>query len=226
MTADTALRIPEFVRTHDFSQPFQRYPWHQTRRTYRVFKWISDYSLTLVAFPLLVLVGAVLLLLNPIWNPGPLMYRQERWGHNRRPFHMFKFRTMRPETSAARGALDDIEDHRITPLGRVLRRLRIDELPNFLNVARGEMSVIGPRPDAAHHASIYVDQIPHYADRFRVRPGITGLAQVVTGYAEGLEATSIKARYDQHYVHSCSLRLDLHIAWRTVGVILSGFGAK
>lgn len=107
-----------------------------------------------------------------------------------------------------------------------MRKTRIDELPNFINVLRGEMSVIGPRPDAIEHAERYLEEIPHYNYRYLVKPGITGLAQIESGYAEGIKATAIKAHYDQVYVETSCGRLDVYIAWRTIRVMLTGFGAK
>ncbi|OWU78010.1 hypothetical protein ATO3_01230 [Marinibacterium profundimaris] len=180
-----------------------------------------------MALPLILVVGATLLVLNPVLNPGPLFFRQERMGRGRVTFTMWKFRTMTPAAPGLQRAADTgVETDRITRLGAVLRTYRIDELPNFLNVLTGEMSVIGPRPDAAHHARHFLEQIPHYAARYAARPGITGLAQVEAGYAEGVEATARKAAYDEIYVARASLALDLRILLRTVTVVASGSGAR
>ncbi len=115
-----------------------------------------------------------------------------------------------------------VENGRTPPLGAFLRRHRIDELPQFLNVLRGEMSLIGPRPDALEHAEILAAAIPRYRQRLAVRPGITGLAQVRHGYAVGLAQTAAKARSDLVYIRARTVRLDLLILWATVRLVLRG----
>ena len=201
-------------------------PTHWSFR-FRLYKSTFDIGMSLLALPVILVFSILLLLVNPFLNPGPLFFRQERLGRHFQPFTMWKFRTMSEAgPKAARSADDGVEEHRITPLGRILRRMRIDELPNFFNVLRGEMSVIGPRPDSLSHARAYLTTIPHYAYRTLVKPGITGLAQIETGYAEGTEATARKAHYDQLYVETSCRRLDMWIAWRTAFVVFSGAGAK
>lgn len=190
------------------------------------FKSVFDVSVALLALPSVGLIALALLILNPFFNPGPVFFRQKRMGRDQRPFRMWKFRTMVPDDAATRHHAAGVEEERITPLGRILRRTRIDEMPNFLNVLMGEMSVIGPRPDAWEHAAHYVETLPGYAMRHRVRPGITGLAQVENGYAAGMDATRAKAEYDRLYVVRSCGRLDLYIAWRTVIVMMTGFGAR
>ncbi len=139
---------------------------------------------------------------------------------------MWKFRTMAFSDVEVRDPNALVEEERITCVGRVLRRTRIDELPNFFNVLRGEMSVIGPRPDAASHAKHYSGKVSGYAERHRVKPGITGLAQVEQGYAEDEDATATKAKYDNLYITRSCGRLDLYIIIRTFVVIANGFGAR
>jgi len=185
-----------------------------------------DILVALAAVPVVVLSGAALLVLNPIWNPGPLFFAQARMGRGCDPFTLYKFRTMTPSGDGTRGPDDPVEERRITPLGMILRRSRIDELPQFFNVLAGSMSLIGPRPDFWDHAIHYVDIVPGYQQRHAVRPGITGLAQVDGGYAEGIAATLQKTRYDLDYIERRSLRLEAYIVWRTICVMLSGFGAR
>lgn len=193
---------------------------------FRVFKTGFDYGTALLALPIIGVFCLVLQLLNPFLNPGPLFFRQKRTGRLGREFTMWKFRTMLPAASAVRDPDAPLEVNRITRLGRLLRRTRLDELPNFFNVLRGEMSVVGPRPDAANHADFFSESIHGYANRHMVKPGITGLAQVEHGYAEGRNATERKAKYDNLYVLRSCGRLDLYIVFRTVFVIFRGFGAK
>ena len=163
---------------------------------------------------------------NPLFNRGPLFFRQERLGLGMQPFKMWKFRTMTIDAVSVRGHDDGVEQHRVTRLGRILRKLRLDEVPNFINVMIGEMSVIGPRPDMADHARAYTLTVPRYRERFRVKPGITGLAQVRHGYAENTDAVLRKARNDQIYIDRANVSLDLNIVWQTVKVMRSGFGAR
>ncbi|GMG82325.1 hypothetical protein LNKW23_15380 [Paralimibaculum aggregatum] len=189
-----------------------------------------DIAVALLALPAVLGVAAVLLLLNPIANRGPLFFVQARMGRNCKRFTIVKFRTMsagQPEGGPApRGPDDPVEDERITPLGRMLRRARIDELPQFFNVLSGDMSVIGPRPDVWDHAIHYLDSVPGYRARHTLRPGITGLAQVRGGYAEGIRATVQKTREDLAYIDGLSPRMELYILLRTVQVVFTGKGAR
>lgn len=227
MTVHVDVSVPKFFQgRHRYSyNGAEQRPAHWSL-VFRVYKFFFDAVCTLVALPLIAVIGALLLVLNPFFNPGPLIFTQNRLGKNRVPFKMYKFRSMVSVPEEARAADAKVETHRITPLGRILRKLRIDELPNFFNVLRGEMSVIGPRPDAQSHAEEFLRTIPHYNYRYLVKPGITGLAQIESGYAEGAEQTSLKAHYDHLYVETSCGRLDVFIAWRTLWVMATGFGSK
>lgn len=194
---------------------------------YRAFNLLCNAVFCAVGLPLVAFFAILLLVLNPFLNPGPLFYRQARMGRNGTSFMMWKFRTMTPAAGNAVRAHDaPLEESRITRLGRVLRKTRIDELPNFINVARGEMSVVGPRPDAWDHSAAYVQMVSRYRDRFAVLPGITGLAQVRGGYADTGDAIRRKAAYDSYYVRRRSVMLDIYIILRTVTVMATGLGAK
>jgi len=182
----------------------------------------------IVAFlllPALGLVALALIVLNPFLNPGPLLYRQSRMGQGGAPFTALKFRTMSAANGVARGAFDKLETDRISRFTRVLRKMRIDELPQVINVLRGEMSLIGPRPDLYDHACVYAETIPGYAERYAVVPGITGYAQVAVGYVDGLDGVHDKVAADHVYLRKASLRFDLWIAWRTIWVILGRQGS-
>lgn len=194
--------------------------------SFRIYKAGFDVVLSLLVLPQILALALLLLVLNPFFNPGPLFFVQDRLGQHRKPFRLIKFRTMTCTGSGGRSANDGLEHHRVTPLGRLLRASRLDELPNFFNVLKGEMSVIGPRPDARDHAEQYLTEIPHYAYRYLVKPGITGLAQIEAGYAEGMNATSRKAHFDQAYVETSCCRLDVYIACQTVVVMMFALGAK
>lgn len=193
---------------------------------FRVFKKLFDYGCALLALPIIVFMAAVLYFLNPFFNPGPVFFRQARAGRLGKEFRMLKFRTMLPSKQESRGPNERLEEDRITTLGCFLRKTRLDEVPNFFNVLRSEMSVVGPRPDAASHVAYYSNSVYGYSKRLRIKPGITGLAQVELGYVEDEVATAVKSKYDNLYVERCCGRLDIYIICRTVVVVLYGVGAK
>jgi lipopolysaccharide/colanic/teichoic acid biosynthesis glycosyltransferase len=190
-------------------------------------RWPVAYALTkrlfdvgfsaLVLTPCLLVVAACLLVLNPVLNPGPLFYRPLRMGRGCDPFRLYKFRTMAP--GPPRGPDEPVENDRATRLGAFLRRARFDELPQILNVFRGEMSLIGPRPDDLPHARAFVSDIPGYRQRHAVRPGISGLAQVELGYQHGRDGACRKAALDLHYIRHASVALDTRIFWRTLRTV-------
>lgn len=226
--ATEATPPPEGERRekHRSSGAFRPRQEGRTRGGYEAVRRALDIGIALAAMPVVGIAAAALALANPIWNPGPVFFRQRRMGRDCQPFEVLKFRTMRPAETIARGPDDPVEQDRITPLGRLLRQTRIDELPQFINVLRGEMSLIGPRPDCWDHAVHYLDAIPGYRERHAIRPGITGLAQVDGGYAEGIAATVEKTRLDLDYIRRRSPRLDAYILRRTVRVVLFRDGAR
>ena len=185
-----------------------------------------DILVALLALPAILMIGLVLLVLNPFWNKGPLIFSQTRMGRRCKPFRAFKFHTMTAAPEISRGPNDPLETERITKLGIFLRKTRLDEFPQFINVLIGEMSVIGPRPDYWEHACHYSETIPGYRRRHIMRPGITGLAQVDNGYAEGVDATVTKTNHDLRYMETAGFQTDLYIFWRTVKVMITGFGAR
>lgn len=193
---------------------------------YRIAKRGVDFTTAVLALPVIVGVALVLVVLNPVANPGPLFFKQIRMGLGGKRFTLWKFRTMVSDNERIRSADDPVEASRITPLGRIMRRLRIDELPNFFNVLSGDMCLVGPRPDTFGHAEEYIRSVPYYCKRFRVKPGITGLAQVRGGYADSPSAVRRKARLDHFYVRRSSGRLDAYVIAKTLAVIATGFGAK
>lgn len=217
--AEISVHAPEFLTSAGFRR---RRP---VRRGYLLGKRTFDVMLALLALPVVVSATLLLLILNPFWNRGPVFYSQKRMGRRCKPFPALKFRTMDAAAAISRGPNDPLERNRITRLGNFLRRTRIDEIPQFINVLLGQMSVIGPRPDYWEHAIHYLEIVPGYRQRHMVRPGITGLAQVDGGYAEGIEATVTKTRFDLRYLESFGYRIDWYILRRTVAVVLSGWGA-
>jgi lipopolysaccharide/colanic/teichoic acid biosynthesis glycosyltransferase len=190
--------------------------------------WVSkrfmDIIMAVMLLPVATIAAMLLLLFNPLINRGPLLYRQIRMGKDCKPFWALKFRTMR-QSVRQRGPDDPIESYRITYGGLFLRRTRLDELPQIWNVLRGEMSMIGPRPDYFSHAKYYLRTVPEYRARHVVRPGISGLAQIQLGYAEGIEAARNKAATDLQYIQNAGFRMDLWIIWRTITTVFFCKGA-
>ena len=159
-------------------------------------------------------------------SKGPIIYRQERVGFRGRTFTVFKFRSMNVDAEKggqARWAV--ARDPRVTRVGRVIRRLRIDELPQLFNVLRGEMSFVGPRPERPEFVEMLTGQIPFYAVRHSVKPGLTGWAQVRYSYGATVEQSVRKLEYDLYYVKNHTLALDVLILLETVRVVLLGEGA-
>lgn len=192
---------------------------------YRTAKRGFDILCALSLMPLLALFAAILTVANRFGNPGRLFFVQKRMGRDCRPIRVIKFRSMIAAPRIRRGADDPLETARITALGRILRKTRVDELPQIVNVLRGEMSMIGPRPDYFPHALHYVRTIPGYRARHAVTPGITGLAQVSLGYIEGTDATRAKVAADLRYARERGYRMDTAIVFRTIRVILMGGGS-
>jgi lipopolysaccharide/colanic/teichoic acid biosynthesis glycosyltransferase len=193
---------------------------------YSPFKRALDLLFTLLLLPLLLPLLALVALL--VWRDvgRPVLFWQERIGRSGVPFRLVKFRTMRRDSEAAGPAFAASADARVTPLGALLRKYRLDELPQFWNVLRGEMSILGPRPEQFAFAADFEESIPLYPLRHWVRPGISGWAQVNQGYAADLGQTVEKLRYDLYYVKHLSPGLDLKIVFRTLYTILTGFGAR
>ncbi|MDC1348836.1 sugar transferase [Amylibacter sp.] len=187
-------------------------------------KRIFDIILSLLLLPLLFTFGIILLVFNLFFNPGRLLFIQKRMGKNCEIFFAIKFRSMTHINEITRKYDEPIETNRITPLGRVLRKTRIDELPQILNVLKGDMSLIGPRPDYYEHALEYLENIEGYRERHTIRPGITGLSQIRLGYAETLEATSKKTSIDNYYIKNVGYIIELKIIVNTILIIIRGLG--
>ena len=187
-------------------------------------KRIFDIVISLFLLPLLFTIGIMLLVFNLLFNPGRLFFIQKRMGKNCEFFFVIKFRTMSNVKEITRKYDDPIETNRITPLGGVLRKMRIDELPQILNVLKGDMSLIGPRPDYYLHALEYLENVEGYRERHTVRPGITGLSQIRLGYVETLEATSKKTSIDNYYIQNLSYIIELKIILNTILIIIRGMG--
>jgi exopolysaccharide biosynthesis polyprenyl glycosylphosphotransferase len=184
-------------------------------------KTLFDYTVAIFGIiltsPLMVL-AAILILLT---SPGPIFYLQERVGKNGRLFRVIKFRSMRVDAERDSGPiLSDFNDHRITPVGKILRKAHIDELPQFFNVLNGTMSMVGPRPERPTFVETYSRFIPFFNDRFSIKPGITGMGQIYGGYHSKAEEKLI---FDLNYIHNFNLWIDFKICARTAWDALESF---
>ncbi len=178
---------------------------------------------TAVTLPVL-LLAAIAIKLS---SRGPVLYKQVRVGRGGVPFTLYKLRSMYVNAEAATGAVWAAKDDpRVTPVGRWLRKLRIDELPQLWNVLKGEMSIVGPRPERPEFVKILSEQIPYYRQRHCVKPGITGWAQINHKYGDSLDDTIIKLEYDLYYIKHISLSLDAFIIFHTLKTMLRSRGAQ
>lgn len=186
----------------------------------RAAKRLLDLAIVLLALPVLLILMPILILIIKLDSPGPAFYRQVRLGRAGKPFSIIKLRSMyvdAEQNGEARWATQD--DPRITRVGRVLRKTRLDELPQLINVLLGEMSFIGPRPERPEFVRELEQHIPYYRTRLLVKPGLTGWAQVQYSYTSSVEDTFVKLQYDLYYIHRWSVWLDLYILFRTVAVV-------
>ena len=170
----------------------------------------------------IVLLTAILIKLD---SRGPVLYRQERVGKNGRPFMLLKFRSMRVDAEEAGPVWASKGDDRVTRLGRVIRKIRLDEIPQFWNILRGEMNFVGPRPERQHFVSQLAQEIPYYEQRHLIPPGLTGWAQIKYAYGASIEDARQKLQYDLYYIKNQSLIFDAIIMFETIKIILFGRGA-
>jgi sugar transferase (PEP-CTERM system associated) len=189
----------------------------------RLFDVVFSLVLLLVSLPVMLLTGILILL----ESGGPMLYTQERVGLNGRLFNVVKFRSMRTDAEKdGKPRWAQAGDDRITRVGRIIRKLRIDELPQLFNVLAGDMSLVGPRPERPYFVDTLTQEIPYYAVRLSVKPGLTGWAQVRYHYGATMEDSAEKLQYDLYYVKNHTWFLDLVVLFETVGVVLTGKGAQ
>jgi sugar transferase (PEP-CTERM system associated) len=176
----------------------------------------------IVSLPIALLTAALI----KLESPGPALYRQERVGKNGRPFTIMKFRSMRADAEKSGPVWAKDGDDRVTRVGRVIRKIRVDEIPQFWNILKGEMNFVGPRPERPHFVKQLAEEIPFYEQRHLIAPGLTGWAQIKYPYGASVEDARQKLQYDLYYVKNQSLVLDAIILFETIKTILFGRGAR
>ena len=213
---------PGALSAQDYEVAARRIAAPSLNRIKRGLDIVLSSGLVLCLAPLLVLTAAAI----KLDSPGPVLYRQRRVGYGGREFEVFKFRSMIECAEANGPQYAALNDARITRVGRFIRKFRIDEIPQAINVLRGEMSFVGPRPERPEFVRELEAEIPDYHCRHLVKPGITGWAQVKYEYAASVEGARNKLRYDLYYIRHFSPLLDLKIVLMTVRVALFGLGSR
>jgi sugar transferase (PEP-CTERM system associated) len=204
-----------------FSSGFRQF--RLARITKRVLDVLLAAVVLLVCLPLFPIVA----LLIRLDSPGPVLFRQDRVGEGEKVFTLLKFRSMRMDAEATSGPVwAQHQDDRTTAVGRFLRRSRLDELPQLINVLKGDMSFVGPRPERPFFVAVLLKEIPYYSVRHTVKPGITGWAQIKYSYGASMEDALEKLQFDLFYIKNLSIWLDLTIIFETIKVVLLGRGAR
>jgi exopolysaccharide biosynthesis polyprenyl glycosylphosphotransferase len=216
---DKTQRIPLHHITRDFYKffPFNR---SNNNQLYLIHVRIMETIISFIGILIGVLLIPFIALGNTLGNRGKLFYTQERVGQNGKIFQIFKFRTMIKNVDREGSVFSSPNDVRITPFGKFLRKTRIDEIPQFVNILKGEMAVIGPRPEIQSFVKEISGIMPFYETRHVIKPGLTGWAQVNYSYGESMEDSLIKLQYDLYYIKHRSLFLDLNITIKTFSTIL------
>jgi exopolysaccharide biosynthesis polyprenyl glycosylphosphotransferase len=214
-----AQRIPMQYVSRDFYRffPFSR---SNQNHFYLIVVRFFEISLSIIGLLMALIILPIIILGNLIGNRGKLIYTQERVGKNGKVFRILKFRTMVKNAEKAGAVFAISNDSRVTPFGKILRKSRMDELPQFINILRGEMAVIGPRPERPIFVNEIAEVMPFYETRHVVKPGLTGWAQVNYSYGETIDDSLIKLQYDLYYIKHRSIFLDINIVFKTLGTVL------
>jgi len=235
----SGIRIEDALTSYELA--FERISTHELRPSQLIFssndlgpsrtgvRLQSAYSMAIAVLAALAMAPLMLLVaaLVKLTSPGPALLRQQRVGKNNRLFTLYKFRSMVRDAEAHSGAVwATRNDPRVTPVGRWLRKLRLDELPQLFNVLKGEMSIVGPRPERPEFVAELEKKIPYYRQRHCVKPGITGWAQIKHKYGDTIEDTVVKLEYDLYYIKNLAPALDAVIMFHTAKVMLLSRGAQ
>jgi exopolysaccharide biosynthesis polyprenyl glycosylphosphotransferase len=191
------------------------------RKLKRLLDIMISFIILIVSLPLSLMVAIAI----KIDSPGTIFFIQQRCGLNDSVFRMIKFRSMFKDAEKHSGPVwSQKDDPRVTRVGKILRKLRLDEIPQMYNVLKGEMSLVGPRPERPFFVEKFAKEIPYYKRRLKVRPGITGWAQVKHKYDESIEDVKAKLRFDLFYIENMSINMDFKILFRTIFVVVFGKG--
>lgn len=227
LSFDSKAKAPEPATIALFSGGFISMLASFFRRTYGVVKRVFDIFAAIVGIIATLPITLITSILIRLTSKGAIFYSQVRVGKDGKTFRMYKFRTMKVDAEKNTGPVwASKDDNRLTPIGSFLRKMRIDELPQFINILQGDMSLIGPRPERPLFVNQLKDQVHNYEKRLSVKPGITGLAQVRHRYDESLKDVKRKVKYDLFYIKNMNIWHDMGIVFRTVFVVLTGFGAR
>ncbi|HZC44452.1 MAG TPA: sugar transferase, partial [Acidobacteriaceae bacterium] len=217
-------RVPvESVRSNGLAFGAALIPTAMERSIHRAASFLAAVVLTILLAP----IGLLVAMAVKLESEGPVFYTQERVGLSGRTFRVIKFRSMRNDAETNSGPVwATAGDSRVTRVGAVLRKVRLDELPQMINVLRGEMFLVGPRPERPHFVRTLEEKIPYYDLRHCIPPGITGWAQVCADYGSNLDESRTKLEYDLFYVKNASLLFDLLILFKTIKIVLCGRGSR
>ncbi|MWQ03464.1 exopolysaccharide biosynthesis polyprenyl glycosylphosphotransferase [Glaesserella parasuis] len=193
---------------------------------YQIIKRVIDVIAVLITLPITICIMLITAIAIRLESKGNVLFIQKRVGQGRKEFNLYKFRSMCQDSEKDGAKFATTNDMRITKVGKFIRKTRIDELPQFFNVLKGDMSLIGPRPEQKVFVDKFIKEIPFYNYRHIVKPGISGLAQVIQGYTADVNDTKIKLQYDLYYIKNFSIWLDILIVFKTIKTMLTGFGAR
>jgi len=195
-----------------------------TFKPYHLWQILINTAFVFIGFIIFIPITIILLILNPFYNKGPLFYNQVRLGKNHKPFRLIKFRTMVVDSEANGAEWAKENDSRVTRLGIILRKFRIDELPQLINVILFQINLIGPRAERPELHDLILEDVPDFCLRLKIKPGITGHAQIVGGYSNDIEGAKNKLKLDLEYINKQSVFFDIKILFKTVNEVLVGAG--
>jgi len=187
-------------------------------------KTIFDYSVTFITLILLIPVILILAISIKLTGKGPVFYSQKRTGKDGKPFIIYKFRSMHDVDDQGLVLISDKDDKRITTIGKFMRKHKFDEFPNLINVLKGEMSIVGPRPEQQFYIDLIVQRDPRYQQLLLIKPGITSWGQIKYGYASKVDEMICRMEYDLFYLEKRSFLFDMKIAFKTLALIFKGQG--